>query len=168
MSCAFVGIYTFLAFSYIWIRLLHFLNKQKGRRASHGFSNSYPFGFFHAFFFYYHPFMTNSAVIFLAKNNFKCSPHPWEEIPSSGWHTEPPARELLMPSTVPSTNSSNSEKVALCLISVWLAPYSFHWLKWWLHPLNSPFKPGFHFSAHSFPCSNSWDWINPLRSAVLK
>lgn len=152
MSCAFVGIYAFPAFSHIWIRLMHFLNKQKRRRTSHRFSNSYPFGvFFHAFFFYYHPFMTNSAVIFVAKNNFKSSPHPQEEIPPSGWHTEPPAQELLMPNAVPSTNYSNSERAMLCLLSVWLAPYSSHGLKWWLHPLNSTFKLGFHFSPTASP-----------------
>lgn len=95
--------------------------------------------------------MTNSAVIFTAENNFKSSPHSQEEILNRGWHTEPPCRNSLIPSTVPSTNSSKSEKVILCLIPVWLAPYSSRWLKWWLHPLNSTFRPGAYFSPTISP-----------------
>lgn len=134
------------------MRLLDFLSKQKGRRAPHSFSYIHPFGvFFMHLSFYYHPFMTNSAVIFIAKNNFKSSPHPQEEILSSGWQTEPQHRNSLIPSTVPSKNSSKSEKVTLCLIPVWLVPYSSRWLQWWLHPLNSTFKPGLYFSPTVCP-----------------
>lgn len=95
--------------------------------------------------------MTNSAVIFIAKNNFKSSPHPQEEILNSGWHTEPPHRNSLIPRTVPSTNSSKSENVILCLIPIWPAPYGSHWLKWWLHPPSSTFKPGVYFSPPVSP-----------------
>lgn len=58
-------------------------------------------------------------------------------------------QELL--NTVPTTNSSKSEKVILCLILIWLAPYRSRWLKWWLHPLNCTFKLGLYFSPTVSP-----------------
>ena len=68
-----------------------------------------------------------------------------------------------MPSAVPFMNSSNSEKVTVCLTSVWLAPYSSHRLEWWLHPL-AHLQTRISLFSHRFPCTSRCT----LRSAALK
>lgn len=165
MSCAFVGMYPFLFFSYIHIRLLFvFLKKQKGRRVSLHFNYNGPFGV---------SFLHVSFTTILSWPILQLFSYPKTILialllPEKKSHLAEGTKSLLhrnscMPSTAPWTNSSNSAEVTL-LILLCLPACILHRLKWWLHLLTPLTNQDFTL----MPSSNISEWISHLRSAMLK